>query len=284
MQYSKVLITGGAGFTGSFLKRYLESKGLNCFNLRSNILNLEALKDEINLLNPDYVVHLAAVSFSNFDDLSKYYDVNVVGTVNLLEAIKLLPTAKFKNIILASSATVYGNQSSGVLNEDMTPHPVNHYGCSKLAMEHIAQTYSDLMNILIVRPFNYVGPGQNNIFLIPKIIDAYKKGSLLELGNLDVSREFNDIRDISDAYYRLLSSSDFSSGEIVNICSGRLVSLENIIRLTNEIFNTDKEVAVNPLFVRENEIKSLCGDPSKLQSIIKMEWKYDIRDTIISMV
>ncbi|MFD1383504.1 NAD-dependent epimerase/dehydratase family protein [Rhodanobacter aciditrophus] len=283
MLHSKVLITGGAGFTGSFLKRYLESKGLKCFNLSSNILNLEELKNEIKLLDPDYVVHLAAVSFSNFDDLSKYYNVNVVGTVNLLEAIKLLPSNKYKRIILASSAAVYGNHSSGVLSEDMTPYPVNHYGCSKLSMEHIAQTYSDFMNILVVRPFNYVGPGQNGIFLIPKIIDAYKRDSSLELGNLDVSREFNDIRDVCDAYFKLLNS-DFSSGEIVNICSGRLVSLEDIIKLTNEIFNTDKEVAVNPLFVRENEIKSLCGDPSKLQSIAKMEWRYDIRDTLLSMV
>ena len=186
--------------------------------------------------------------------------------LNLLDALVLLPTAP-KKVILASSATVYGDQGCEVLDESMCPKPVNHYGCSKLAMEQMASNYQSRLPLLITRPFNYTGPGQESHFLIPKIVSHYREGKKeIELGNLHVEREFNDIRDICKMYSALLESDIID--ERVNLCTNRGIALLDVIGMMNEIAGYEITVSVNPAFVRPNEIKRLVGSSVKLEAMI----------------
>ncbi len=181
----------------------------------------------VEAVGPDYVVHLAALSFVIHADQEAFYRVNLFGTLNLLEAIRRAGVAPRK-VLIASSANVYGNPGVEGIDETVCPQPVNHYAASKLAMEHMAATWFDRLPIVITRPFNYTGPGQDLKFLIPKIVSHFvRRESRIDLGNLDVEREFSDVRLVCRNYRLLLESA--AAGEIFNVCSGRAYSLRYIL-------------------------------------------------------
>jgi nucleoside-diphosphate-sugar epimerase len=166
-----------------------------------------------------------------------------------------------------------------VLSETLCPNPINHYGISKLAMEFVTRTYFDTLPIIITRPFNYTAPEQNINFVIPKIAKAFKeKASILELGNIDVYREYNSIEFICECYYKL-AISNFTS-EILNLCSGKTHSLNEIIKICTEISKHSLEIKINPNFVRSNEIYKLSGSPEKLNGMINLSIDYSIEDTL----
>ncbi len=122
------------------------------------------------------------------------YAINTFGPQYILDACLKLKKSP-KRIILASSSTIYGPQGNERLNEHSLVNPTNHYACSKWAMEQIAATYADRLNITITRPFNYTGVGQDIKFLVPKIISHFKqKAATIKLGNIDVWRDFSDVR------------------------------------------------------------------------------------------
>lgn len=288
----KVLITGVDGFTGIHLEKLLLNKGYEVFGTVTknpkdkkhfvcDIKNIEEIREVLEFIKPDYIFHLAGISFVGTQNRSLMYDVNVLGTENLLSALddsKLIP----EKIVIASSATVYGNQNSSVLEESMCPKPVNHYGCSKLIMEHIVAGYFQKFNIIITRPFNYTGPNQPDHFLIPKIIKHYKeKKEYIELGNINVAREFNNVSDVSNIYYQLMLCK--TNSVIVNVCSGVGVYLTDIINYMNTLAGYKIKIKVNPDLVRANEIIELKGSTEKLSSLISFVTKEDIQKTLNQM-
>jgi GDP-6-deoxy-D-talose 4-dehydrogenase len=275
---AKVLITGIDGFTGSHLSRYLRGKGLSVqgTSFFRNDPHNEAYKCDIRHVGevrkiiaqtvPDYIIHLAGIAFVASENTEEMYSVNIQGSLNVLNAcldLKIFPN----KIILASSASVYGNIMSTVLSEEMCPLPNSHYANSKLAMENMARTYFDKLKILIVRPFNYIGPGQAQHFVIPKIVEHYRlKKEEIELGNTHVFREFNDIRYVMALYFKALSCDNVS--DIVNFCSGNAISLIEAIEILTMLTNHKIKINVNPEFVRKNEILSLTGSVEKLERML----------------
>jgi nucleoside-diphosphate-sugar epimerase len=189
----------------------------------------------------------------------------VVGTMNLLAALAALPRVPDK-ILLASSANIYGNCDASPIDEDQAPAPVNHYAASKLAMEHMALTWSDRLPIVITRPFNYTGVGQSGQFLIPKLVDHFARSAThIELGNLHVEREFNDVRMVCQAYLSLLTHG--LVGQTYNICSGQAYTLQQVIDTLIQLTGYTMELHVNPDLVRANEVLRLCGNPGKLNRL-----------------
>lgn len=273
----KVFITGINGFTGRYLENHFLSKGYEVYgsvidtpsnknHFQCDITKKEQVDALFDTIQPDYLIHTAAISYVAQENASLMYDVNTIGTENILASL-LQHGIKPKKILLASSATVYGNQGEEVLDESMCPMPVNHYGCSKLAMEHIAKNYFSKLDIIITRPFNYTGVGQEEHFLIPKIVAHYaKKTPTIELGNLHVAREFNNIKDIVVIYNKLLMSS--TSSTVVNVSSNKPIKLLDVIAIMNSLSGYTIEVRVNPKFVRANEIASLSGATNKLLTTI----------------
>src|SRR6185369_10602733 len=162
-----------------------------------------------------------------------------------------------------------------MIDENVRPEPVNHYANSKLAMEFMARAYFDRLNILITRPFNYTGVGQAGQFLIPKIVTHYReRRKEIELGNLDVVRDFSDVRFVAEVYKRLMEC-DYVS-EIVNICSGRGISLQEIIGKISDMTGHTIKTVKKPEFVRKNEVKTLIGSNRKLISLIGDQKIYPI--------
>ena len=261
-----ILITGLDGFTGQFFQQAAERAGHVVTGLQSNLLDKPALAEEVRHVAPDAVVHLAGISFAHHADESALYAVNTVGTTHLLDALLTLDNP-LEKVLLASSAIVYGNCTVSPISETQTPAPVNHYSMSKLSMEYMARNYMAQLPIVVTRPFNYVGPGQAPQFLIPKLVDHfYRRADRVELGNLQVAREFNDVRTVCDAYLALIDHGE--PGEIYNLCSGQAYTLQQVIDILSELTQHTMEITTNPAFVRPNEVHLLCGDPSKLQSLL----------------
>jgi len=259
-------LTGARGFTGHYMHNKLQAQGVTVYSFDGDITERERIQTAVTQVNPDWVIHLAAVSFVGHAKADAFYQVNVMGTLNLLESLASLPK-KPERILIASSANIYGTPQKKTISEDTCPAPVNHYGCSKLAMEHMVSNWFDDLPIITTRPFNYTGPGQALQFLIPKIVSHYaRKDPLIELGNLDISRNFSDVRDVVDCYWALLNSNARSVK--VNICSNKATSLHEIIQFMNKLSGYTMDVRTNPAFVRANEIRVLQGNNHLLHSLI----------------
>jgi nucleoside-diphosphate-sugar epimerase len=273
-----MLVTGADGFTGVHFVRQAREIGYDIFALSANLTDPQAVQAQVASVAPDMVVHLAAISFVGHDKPSAFYDVNVIGTLNLLDALLKLPKIP-KRVLLASSANVYGNCMMSPISETQTPAPLNHYAASKLAMEHLAMTYADRLPLFFVRPFNYTGPGQVESFVVPKIVSHFKRrAATIELGNLAVEREYNDVRMVTDAYLKLLSQA--TVGEIYNICSGKTYTLHQVIDALVEMTGHQLNIVVNPAFVRLNELHHLCGDVSKLHETIGTHDAITLQNTL----
>jgi GDP-6-deoxy-D-talose 4-dehydrogenase len=217
-------------------------------------------------VRPDYVVHLAALSSVTHANAAELYAVNTVGTGTCSRRSRR-PRPGVRKVLLASSANVYGNSEADPIDEEVPPAPVNHYACSKLAMEFIARTWFDRLPILIVRPFNYTGPGQTEQFLIPKLVAHYaQRRPVLELGNIDVERDFSDVRMVADAYARLLATD--AAGMVMNVCSGVGQSLRSVLQQLQATTGYEPELRVAEGLVRRTEVHRLVGSSHRLRGLI----------------
>jgi nucleoside-diphosphate-sugar epimerase len=292
MSDTTLLITGAAGFTGRHLIAAANQKGYRCIamaqhkgpkipdaydTLIADLLDPASLEQAIGSVKPDYVAHLAAISFVAHGSAAEIYQVNQLGTINLLDAIRK-SAPEIAKVIIASSANIYGNTTNLPITESVPPAPVNHYGMSKVTMEMAAQLYSDLP-IVLTRPFNYTGCGQSPNFIIPKIVNAFKAGKReIELGNLDVFRDFSDVRDVVAAYMRLLETN--TKALAFNICSGKATSLLSVIETLNDLAGYEIQVCVNQDFVRSDEIKMLYGSAQLLESEIGHYREHSFNSTL----
>jgi GDP-6-deoxy-D-talose 4-dehydrogenase len=275
----RTLVTGASGFTGRYLVENLLGRGHTVIEtvagrnepetptrIRLDITSPEACRRVIEIARPDYIVHLAAISFVGHDDPLDFYRVNVIGTLNLLEACAAVGH-KPRKLLIASSANVYGNVTSDAIDESFPVTPVNHYAASKAAMETMVRTWFDRLPILIVRPFNYTGRGQTSNFLVPKIVEHFaRREPSIELGNIDVARDFSDVRYVASAYEALLESD--ATGETVNVCTGTPYTLRDILSAASDLTGHELDVRINPAFVRQTDVKMLAGSPAKLRTLV----------------
>ncbi len=287
----RALVTGIGGFTGRYVAAELSAAGYEVIGLTHagdaseasgvhaiDLCDREALIALVSGLQLDAVVHLAAISFVAHGDAAAIYKVNVVGTRNLLEALDRAPTSP-RIIVLASSANVYGNATVEPITELTPPAPANDYAVSKLAMEYMARLWMDRLPIVLTRPFNYTGVGQDQRFLVPKIVEHFRREEAqIELGNLKVWRDISDVRTIAQCYARIVERAP--AGETFNLCSGIAHSLEDILEQMALIAAYRITPVVNPDFVRANEVTRLVGSRARLESVIGLTGSIPLRETL----
>jgi nucleoside-diphosphate-sugar epimerase len=274
----RALITGLRGFTGHYMAQELTDAGYRVFGtvlpgeqagpdvFTVDLCDRSAVAEVIEQVQPDVVAHLAGIAFVAHTNAELIYRVNVIGTRNLLEA---LAAARHQSsaVLLASSANIYGNANVALIDESVPPAPANDYAVSKLAMEYMARLWMDKLPIIIARPFNYSGLGQNENFLLPKIVSHFRRGERrIELGNLAIARDFSDVRMVAKSYRRLLAASP--AGQAFNVCSGQSHSIGEVIDVVATLAGYRIEVQVNPAFVRANDVLTLAGSNDKLTSVI----------------
>jgi nucleoside-diphosphate-sugar epimerase len=276
---ASVLITGAEGFTGRYVAAALRARGHQVSSLvrrcdvpapdvyACDLQDRAGLAAVVDRVRPDWVVHLAAISFVGHGNPGEIYATNVVGSRNLIEALAACEK-KPSAVLLASSANIYGAGPLGLPIPETAPyHPANDYAVSKVAFEYMAQLWMDRLPIIIVRPFNYIGVGQSPSFLVAKMADHFRRRApVIELGNRDVARDFSDVRWVADVYCRLLEKAPV--GEVFNVCSGHAVTLTHVLQTMSTITGHDIEARTNPDFVRQHEVKSQCGDNRKLLGVI----------------
>lgn len=296
----RILVTGAEGFVGSHLTKILK-ESLNiiiptCFPLlkprRGKFINLDItsidmVREVIKAHHPDIIFHLAAVSSvaRSFIDRQFTYNTNVIGTVNLLEAAQSL-NKKIK-FIFVSTCEVYGGGEN--LKENAPIVLKNPYAVSKYAGELICKDYanSDIESI-ILRPFNHTGPGQSDNFVVPSIarqiaeIERGKRIPLIELGNIEIRREFMDIMDVVIAYKLAIEKS--ITPDIYNISSNKSHSLFEVIELFKKLTKVNFEIRTNPSLLRKNDIPVLSGNGGKFMQLTgwipKIKLEKTIEDTL----
>ena len=295
----KVLITGSEGFIGSHLLEKLVKKGLKVraftqYHFQNNrgcledidqkiLRNIEIISGDIrdpfemNLAtkNCDYVINLAALIGIPYSFVApkNYFDTNVLGTLNILEASK---KNNIKKIILTSTSEVYGTAQSVPITED---HPLNSqspYAASKISSDFLGLSYfyTYKLPITILRPFNTFGPRQSARAIIPSIlIQVLDNKKIIELGNISPTRDFNYIDDTTEAFYKSLSTKNNLNGKIFNVCSRYEISIARICSLVKKI--TNKKFVIKQKSLRKRnkstEVQRLFGDNKRI--IKHLKWK-----------
>jgi len=288
----RVLLTGSGGFTGRPLAARLRQKGHDVFGLTKgpagagettgDLLDRDWIGRTVADIAPTVIIHLAAVSATQQTGRTAY-SVNVDGTANLLNTCVNL-RQRPERVIIASSAAIYAPPANEQpIAEDHPLDPRNDYGKSKRAMEDVASKFADRLPIVVTRPFNYTGPGQDPAnFVIPKIVDHFvRRAPRIELGNLDLYRDFSDIRRVVEVYARLVSR-PVGPG-VVNICSGRTTHLASILGQLQEMSGHSIEVVQNPALVRPGEPHVIQGSAARLESMLGDLPNPDFRDTLRTM-
>lgn len=287
----RALITGLSGFTGRYLAQQLRAAGYAVYGTITpghaagagefavDLNDRAALAAVVQQVQPDVVAHLAAIAFVAHGDVEQIYRVNVVGTRNLLEALAAL-ARKPSAVLLASSANIYGNSDVGTIDETVAAAPANDYAVSKLAMEYMARLWQDRLPLIFVRPFNYTGVGQQENFLLPKIVAHFRRQAAeIELGNLHVWRDFSDVRMVASCYRKLLAA-PAAVGQTFNVCSGHAHSLGEALDMMAAIAGYQIDVRVNPAFVRANEVVRLQGDNRRLAAVVGPLDSVPLADTL----
>jgi GDP-6-deoxy-D-talose 4-dehydrogenase len=277
----RVALTGADGFTGRYVAAELERRGVDWVELGADLTEPESLAEAVRSIRFDCLIHLAGVAFAGGPDWRPFYDVNQIGTLSLLEAVaRVEPGAR---CILASSAQVYGPQASGLLSEALPSAPAGHYAISKYAMELGAQRWAADLDITVVRPFNYTGRGQEARYLVPKIVDHFRRrADVIELGNLSIKRDFGDVRAVAAAYCDLASSP--AAPPLLNLGTGRLQTIGDLIATLEALTAHSMPVRVNPAFVRSDDVPELGADITLLNASLPAWSPIPIEETLAWML
>ncbi len=291
-----VLVTGGTGALGFHLLSLLTAaKGkLHSFSEESptpwqswghveyhlgNLLNYKEILELLRIIRPSEVYHLASQSSVGVSYTKPYetLSTNLLGTQNLLEAVRqTVPKCK---IILLSSAEIYGRGSGKLTTlhtESDPPDPLTPFATSKACMELLGNQFRNAhgLQIMTVRPFYYTGPNHSRRFALPSIAHQlvtirFNRGEpALYTGNLDITRDVVDVRDLARALVIIMGSSP--SGETYNVCSGQSYTFREMVEQMILVSGLDVELRLDPSLERVNEIPLLLGSAEKL---MELGWK-----------
>ncbi|MBI4166765.1 MAG: GDP-mannose 4,6-dehydratase [Acidobacteria bacterium] len=304
----RTLVTGGAGFAGSHLTEFLLRQGQEVTVLaaehedlanirellghirveRADLRHAPALSSLLRSWMPVRVYHLAALSSpsESVRNPGVTYEVNFLGTLNLLLACRELVNAP--RFLFVSSSEVYGPVDAArlPLREDAPRRPTNPYAASKAAGELLAYQFfrSYGMPIVRVRPFNHTGPRQSPSFACSDFalqvaeIELGLRAPRIVVGNLNVQRDFSDVRDIVRAYHLLLEKGE--AGEVYQLGSGRAVAVGDILRMLQSGCSKKIEIVVDPARLRPDESVTVWGDTSKAEEATGWHREYPLETTL----
>jgi GDP-4-dehydro-6-deoxy-D-mannose reductase len=297
----RVLVTGGNGFAGRHLVSILRERGDEVIvagrkrdglgvDLELDLGDSDNLRTTLASVRPRVIYHLAAVAFvpDATQDPMGTYETNIMGTARLFEAVRdVYSDSAPPRCLFASSAEVYGTRAPDEypLRETLAPRPATPYAASKLAGEAIALASFRTFAIptIVTRAFNHIGPGQDQRFAIPsfaKGLAEISKGvePVLSVGNLSSKRDFLDVRDVVSAYVAL--ADDGLNGEIYNVCSGRPVSMSEILRQLITVAHVAVEVREDSDLMRPSDNPLSYGDNTKLRAVTAWKPRYPLAQSL----
>lgn len=301
----RVLVTGSNGFVGKHACAALRARGHDVVGagfapqaaddgtLALDVRDFAAVKHVVATSRPDAVLHLAAIAFvpQAKDDPSGAFAINAQGTLHVLAALAAhAKDAKSARCVVVSSAEVYGraDEREMPLAESRPPRPVTVYGASKAAAEHLARAYAaDGLDVRVLRPFNHVGPGQDERFVVASFARQVAQleragGGVVQHGNLSAVRDFLDVRDVANVYALALEAERgvLAPGEPYNVCSGEGRTIESIVRAFAERARVPVELKLDPSRLRAVDVPTFVGAPGALRAALRWQPAYAWGETI----
>lgn len=300
----KALIIGAGGFVGSYLIECLHDEfnmevyatklaGMEFSHPLAKVYDLDILvkEDVVELLyeiRPDYIFHLAAQSSVAvaWKNPSLTIDVNIKGSVNVMEAVRELFYKP--RVLVIGSGEEYGHIKEGdtPIHEETILRPGNIYAATKACQNMIGSIYAKAydMEMILVRAFNHVGPGQAPLFVVSDFckqaaeIEAGLKEPVIRVGNLSAMRDFTDVRDVVRAYALLVQNG--KAGETYNVGSGKARAIQDILDMIVGMSKADIKVEVDPNKLRPVDVPIIEADISRITTITGWYPKIEISQTI----
>lgn len=285
----KALVIGSKGFVGTHLVKYLEDEGINVahFNLRDgqNILDYELVRNTLDVLRPNYIFHLAAQAFvpESFTNPRRTFEVNTIGSLNVLEAAKQLQIKT--RIHLAGTSEEYGGamNGEGVVDELTLPEPSSPYAVSKMAMDYLGQVYSRAhgLEVVTTRAFNHAGAGRGEMYAesaFAKQIVECELGmrEVVEHGNLASIRNYTDVRDVVRAYRLAV---DLPSG-VYNICSDNSITMQELMDLLIKNAKVEITTKVNEALYRPGDFSFKTPSCDKFVKLTNWQPVFSLEETM----
>ncbi|MBN8472489.1 GDP-mannose 4,6-dehydratase [Corallococcus exiguus] len=283
----RVLVTGADGFVGRHACAALRAagdevvevhgprgEGISSTALHFDIADEAKVKAAVSEVKPDSVLHLAGFSSvaKSHQNPARVFAVNTMGVVHLLTALR--ESAPKARVLLVGSGEVYGPVAEGTRAEESHRHvPLSPYAASKsageLAGEQFFRSYG--MEVILARPFNHLGAGQDPTFVVPSFaaqIRAIALGTvdpILRTGNLDAIRDFSHVKDVVDAYRLLLLKGE--AGQAYNVGSGEGRTIRSLLEEMLQLSGVQASIELDPARLRPSDIPSLVADPGKLRAL-----------------
>ena len=300
----KILITGGAGFIGSAIVPALKNAGNEIFVyddlsfgnrqfieidnehfILGDILDFETFTRTLNQIQPEVIIHLAAIHFIPYCNQHPYKaaDINIRGTINVLNAAKKLKN--LQKIVFASTAAVYPIYDEAV-SEEHNRLPLDIYGLTKLTGEELCKKFQLETGIdtVVCRFFNAFGPNETNPHLIPEIENQLREGKrVIELGNLTPKRDFIHTHDMAEAIKALINLKDVGY-DVFNLGRGIEYSVTEVVDAFSKILGENIEIKVAPDRVRKVERMHLLADVTKLKNRTDWSPKKSLEEGIKDLV
>lgn len=293
----RILVTGAGGFVGRWLTRELELAGHEVIAPRGraalDVTDAEAVAATIRSAAPDAVAHLAAVSFGPDarSDPALALRTTVGGTVHVLEGVR--HRSPSPAVLVSGSSEVYGRPRPEELplTEESPLRPSSPYALSKAAQEGVALAYAARhgLRLAVTRSFNHAGPGQRGVFVLPALAErlrAVARGEATDVatGNLDVRRDFTDVRDVVRAYRllleRLVDGHIASGGAVLNVASGRSVAIRELLAELCRVAGIEPVIRSDPALVRHDDPPDISGDPGALVRLTGWRPERPIESTV----
>jgi GDP-4-dehydro-6-deoxy-D-mannose reductase len=308
----RALITGAGGFVARHLSKHLashgdsialcyfsanefehNSKSSSCENFLLDVRVWQQTYDIISSYKPDVVYHLAGMAYvpEAEEDFERALSANVLGSFNVAKACSILN--RETKLIFISSAEVYGklNASQLPVVESLPTKPANNYSLTKVMAEQACLRFSSqgVLKVGIVRPFNHTGASQNDRFVVSNFakqlarIKLKKEAALMHVGNLNAERDFSNVTDIVRGYRMfanfLIENRD-RNGEIINLCSGRAISIKSILDRLIVISGVDLNIKEDAARMRAAEVPIFYGSYKKAEELIGWQPEIDIEQTL----
>lgn len=288
-----LLVTGANGFVGRHVALAADAGLFGDIVLHAwpsgvDLRDASAVRDVVDAVRPDQVLHLAAQSFvpRAFEDPVETYAINVQGTVHLVDALRRRGFAG--RFLYASSGDVYGlvPEIDLPVGPHRAPAPRNPYASSKVAAEQLCLAFhrSEGFDALIARPFNHVGPGQDGRFVLPALarqvvaITGGRQPPVIDAGDIDTTRDFLDVRDVVGAYAAMLRAG--RAGATYVVASGVERRIRDLLARLCDLAGVQVEVRQDPTKLRPAEQRRMAGDASALRKDTGWVPRFDLDTTL----